>query len=700
MKLNIQLGKFKFALGKQSVKSSAIGSSGTSVYNGFITEEYKTELQGQAGIKIYDQMRRSDCMIQAMLTALSLPLRSAEWFIAPPEEATPIEQEATDFINDALFNKMSITFDDFLNHVLLMNPFGFMIFEKVFKIEDGKIYWKKLAPRLPKTLHKWLLDEEGGLTGIQQYALKNNTYNYFTIPIKDLIVFTRNREGSNYEGMSVLRAPYKNWFFKDLLCKIAAQGLERQAIGIIIGKLAKGFTPTDKTAMEDLIENIRTNEESGGVLPPDYDVVITEGKIKSQELLEHINYHDTQMTKSILAQFLQLGTNSTGSYALSADQSGFFMMALNSMAKYISDTMNRYAIKELVDMNFSVNRYPKLKVKLDELDIDKIINGIDKLTTNQVIIPDEDLETFTRNLLSLPQAKVDTNKVSVTARKPRGMVKFKLSENGFRRDFTKWEKVVNFAELKDRFDNAAEDFIDSLNEIIVKQSANITTQITAIVESGKIGELEKITSGYKGKYSATIKRIIRDLAKFGNDSVLAEHKIATSNLPTALNSWLSAKGETLANLHCAKIESTSILTALNSINAGKSNKAIIYDVKNAISKWAEKELKATSSVTVGEAINEGRQAAAYSSGEFQAAQYSALLDDRTCPLCEQLDGKIITLDNPDYDEYTPPVHSNCRCIWVYIGKEETNLDITWQKPNNDITNKYGKLIASEKYCNH
>ncbi len=49
-----------------------------------------------------------------------------------------------------------IQFADFLRHALISFDFGVMVFEKVFDVQEvnGKkrIVWKKLAPRLPRSI--------------------------------------------------------------------------------------------------------------------------------------------------------------------------------------------------------------------------------------------------------------------------------------------------------------------------------------------------------------------------------------------------------------------------------------------------------------------------------------------------------------------------------------------------------------------
>jgi hypothetical protein len=63
-----------------------------------------------------------------------------------------------------------------------MLTFGFALFEKVWEVVDNQVRYRKLAPRLPKTLHSWEFDETGGLRGIEQYAWRNNTFDFIKIP--------------------------------------------------------------------------------------------------------------------------------------------------------------------------------------------------------------------------------------------------------------------------------------------------------------------------------------------------------------------------------------------------------------------------------------------------------------------------------------------------------------------------------------
>ena len=68
-----------------------------------------------------------------------------------------------------------------------------------------------------------------------------------------------------------------------------------------------------------------------------------------------------------------------------------------------------------------------------------------------------------------------------------------------------------------------------------------------------------------------------------------------------------------------------------------------------------------------ESFNMGRLTEGRRLGKFvQGFQYSAILDDRTTQICEELDGRIFRSDDPQLNELTPPNHFNCRSLIVAI----------------------------------
>lgn len=58
-----------------------------------------------------------------------------------------------------------------------------------------------------------------------------------------------------------------------------------------------------------------------------------------------------------------------------------------------------------------------------------------------------------------------------------------------------------------------------------------------------------------------------------------------------------------------------------------------------------------------------------------AAEWSAAMElDNVCRYCQDRNGQIVSVDDPEYYSAQPPAHPFCRCIWVYITEEETSGD--------------------------
>ena len=198
---------------------------------GLYYDEYSSELQGLNGVTKYEEMRSGDATVAAALLAMELPIRSTNWKIEPGTtngEVTDADKEIADFVEKAFFDKMDGSFDDFLRQALTMLTFGFSVFEKVYKVEDGKIYIKKVAQRLQKSIYE--RKQEDGTPGITQQLNNSEKPMYISIPAEKLVIFTNRKEGSNPEGRSVLRSAYKHWYYKDNLYSFDGVKHERLSV--------------------------------------------------------------------------------------------------------------------------------------------------------------------------------------------------------------------------------------------------------------------------------------------------------------------------------------------------------------------------------------------------------------------------------------------------------------------------------------
>lgn len=379
---------------------AGVAGNGSSNWNGVDTGEYVSDLKGQKGRLIFDEMRRSDPEVGAVLEAIELPIRRANFYILPASDKKE-DVEIARFIEDWLFTKMKITWDDELRHALLMNPFGFSILEKVWMVVDGKIVPKKLDPRLPMSIYDWYYDKNTGeLVGAVQ---RDNAGKEYLLPIDKILVFTNKKEGDNWEGISILRKSYKPWFMKQTLEKIDAIKHDKYGVGIAVMHVPLGVNKDDPNYVDSIeaLENIQAQEQSYIIEPEGYTFRIETGKNGAgSDTIPSIKYHDEQIAKGALAQFINLGTTQFGSRSLGVSLISFFLDSLQSQAQYICDIFNKFLIPEWVDYNWKVKNYPKLCVgQLERLDPDVL----KKLIECKAITPDDELERVLRQQYRLPK---------------------------------------------------------------------------------------------------------------------------------------------------------------------------------------------------------------------------------------------------------------------------------------------------------
>ncbi len=389
-----------------SYPKADLGDSGTRMLHGIITEEYNSQLQGVQGIRIYDEMRKSDGTVRAAILVTTLPIRRAQWFVNPANEDQESKNIAN-FVEHALFDWLEdMTWDDVIRQALLMVAFGVMLFEKVYTIKnaDGKdwVTLQKLAPRLPKSILQWELpDRTFGIQQIRQDGVLAN------IPGSKLLIFVNEREGDNWWGTSMLRAAYKHWYYKNNFYKIDAVAFERQGLGIPKITMPQGYTENDERKAVQAMQNLRANENAFLLLPPNYAAeFMNMGSSTTRDPQNSIEHHNKEILQSVLAQFLELGAtkSGSGSRALSQDHSDLFLKAEEAIANTIIGVINKDLIPELVDLNFdNVKTYPVLDYSgITKVDMAALGEAYSNLVTAGAITPTDDDQQYIRAALGLP----------------------------------------------------------------------------------------------------------------------------------------------------------------------------------------------------------------------------------------------------------------------------------------------------------
>ncbi len=366
----------------QTVGFSEIGASGLNTSGGTVKEEFLPELQGVRGIRTYKEMRDNDPIIGAILFAVEMLIRQANWHLAPFEEKNTQDQEVADFV-DSCREDMSSTWQDVLTEILTMLPFGWALLETVYKkragfnakpgqssrFSDGRIGWRKMPLRPQDTFEKWEFDGSGGIKGMWQ---KKSGAQPIFIPIEKALLFRTLTAKNNPEGRSILRNSYRPWYFKKRIEEIEGIGVERDLAGMPVLQPPENMDvwDTNDPAMtslrreaETVIRNIRRDEQEGVLLPFGWELtLLSSGSKRTFDTSAIIDRYNNNMAMSVLADFIVLGHNNRyGSFALAGSKTHMFGMAIGGWLEAIKAVFNRYAIPRLLAINgLDPERAPKL----------------------------------------------------------------------------------------------------------------------------------------------------------------------------------------------------------------------------------------------------------------------------------------------------------------------------------------------------
>lgn len=417
-------------------RTDEIGRIGQKRYGGTFYEEFLRELRGKKGIETYREMAENDDTIGAILFAVEMLIRQASWNVEPGGD-TPKDKEAAEFVEQCMHD-MQDTWTDTISEILSFLTYGWSFHEIVYKrrmgktrdqktrskYNDGLIGWRKLPIRAQETLYQWEYDDEDNLIAMTQLPPPN--YGLITIPMDKAMLFrTKSRKG-NPEGRSILRNAYRSWYFKRRIQEYEGIGIERDLAGLPVFTAPEDIAIWDeddpdmvklRTGMEAMVQKIRVDELAGIVKPHGFEFeLLNSGGSKQFDTNAIIQRYNTGMAMTVLADFIFLGHQQVGSFALSSDKTEFFSMAIGAYLDIICETFNSQGIPQLIDVNGShfdgITDYPKLAHgDIENADIQKLASYIKDMTGVGILVPDDGLEDYVREAAGLPERTSDTRTI-------------------------------------------------------------------------------------------------------------------------------------------------------------------------------------------------------------------------------------------------------------------------------------------------
>ncbi len=436
------------------------GTKGLVQFGGRISEEWLRKLEGKRGQRVYLEMSDNDDTIGAVLFTIEMLLRNVPWRVESFSD-DPLHEDQAEFV-ESLMDDMEITWPDFIAEVLSMLVFGYAPMEICYKRRDGPfnkdpnkqsmhtdglIGWRELDIRSQSTIERWEFGENGELEGLWQLPLVGSSSNFTNvgvtgeifIPEQKLLVFKTTSRKGNPEGRSILRNAFLSWYYKKNISENEAIGVERDLAGIPIFTLpAEMFDPEAESPIPEqlaeyrnVIENIKKDEQGGLLIPAMYDdkgnqlVKFELAGTAARRLIDTdkiIKRYDVAIARTVLADFLMLGHQGTGSYALSDDKTELFSTALGAWLKSIAAVLNRKGLPRLYALNGwnPSEAASYVPGDIEKEDVERFTNAIAVLTGAGWLTPGgEDDENHLRGLLNMPElVDIPGNEPPTPPRKP------------------------------------------------------------------------------------------------------------------------------------------------------------------------------------------------------------------------------------------------------------------------------------------
>lgn len=362
-------------------------------------------------VRTFNQMRH-DPQLSATMKAYTLPLLAGDWAVDPAGCRDEVVALVADGLGLPIFGggdepgparRRGVDWDDHLRLAMLDLVWGFMPFAKRYEIADvngtTRAKLMELSERMPSTITAIEVSDNGELQSITQFGSETE------IPATDLLWYVHEREGSNWTGRSMLRPAYGSWLLKHEAWRILATSSRRFGAGTPVVEAPAGGTPAQILEAERLAQSIRVGDQGGAGLPSGFKLTLAGITGSVPDTLAFVRYLDQQMSQSVLASVLDLGSSPNGSRALGNTLVSLLRLSWNAVAKELRTTATKQSI-EIVDYNWGEDE-PAPRIVVSNLDREEAtVQAVRGLIEVGAITPDPSLESTLRERLRLP-AQID-----------------------------------------------------------------------------------------------------------------------------------------------------------------------------------------------------------------------------------------------------------------------------------------------------
>ena len=698
--------------------TSEIGFAGDIVFEGFDREESRVD---DIKIEDYRKMLDNDTTVEALYNIFTMSILAATYHIdADSDDEGEVQAELVrrNLLEPPHKGGMQTPMSLFIDQSLAAIYEGFALFEKVYEVRDGKLVLKRLAHRDATTL-TLIRDTDGGFGGTKQRAADSDgVYHEVIIPAHKCFLFTYGKSRSYLYGRSAFKPLYPRYDKKRRLEYLDSIALQADAIKPkVLRRIADGVVTDElKRARNKALDVLGRLGKRNSVasLPYGYelDVLNTEGRDPHQSIERQNSEMARAFHASVILTATQGSASNVGSYSLSTNQKDLLQTAITGVMRLLEAHINQYLIADLIDLNFAERHYPefhfdtpdesiisavfeafKLLVQKDKVS-DDIAAGIEESTATRLGI---DLEAIKKRRQEDTEDDKSAGKENENAGDDKdggsgGDAGKFLGEDDKLGEVAPPEPHEHVAIDRDLTDAEKRVKFDVIEKWMAEQEASFETVATEELRKAvtDISLDEEFT--LPASYSALLAKQYRTAYNYGKLSAADEQKLPAPALKKELKVREKQYVDFIINMQTEDVRNIIAGEKLKQpINladgddedideesgapntSGKQDEAarnaMLESIGLLTSTWITQAVLGTKGTIISQGMNDGRDDsfASFDEDDDTAVyQWSARMEKNTCPICAELDGKVISANERRTTFQRPPKHINCGCIWVRV----------------------------------
>lgn len=335
---------------------------------------------GQHNAEAIQRMLGENGQARSVEQVLTLPLRGASWRIDPPgaddganHNAVPTDAQrpegpdaSVDDVTAGVRRNLGPLLPGIIDQMTTALSYTRAYFETTWMAQGGQCYYDKIEFRPATGCEAGFDPQSGKARGFRQRVVPVGGYNsvldvtgkypgFRVVTPQRAFIYTHGAYREPIMGVSDLDVSLWCWETKRKLMFLWFAFLENQALPKTV-TYGNDQDEADERAEE--MAELKSSGTMGLPHPPQgskaFDILESAGQ-GAQQFYQAIQYLDSMETKAVLASFTDLpqaAVQGTGSYALSADQSEFFLASRQAVADEMADAITEGLIRPLVEMNY------------------------------------------------------------------------------------------------------------------------------------------------------------------------------------------------------------------------------------------------------------------------------------------------------------------------------------------------------------